>query len=246
MEFVRSRDRDQCRRATRRVQGAGELLAEIRRLREFRPVEAIKPSLFERFVMFRRRNPSLAGGLVAAFVLVGWFAASTLFHASIEHKRTEIAYRQIDLAESRIRDLENEVERTKELIAETSDPVQSQKLVHTLGELESMIDIESRYLELSAAGVAGFTLYVPDSRAKTKLRESLFRTLDELRADGRDAAIISLTNRVLDAVNLENFLGYTDDEIGRVHAIRKQAIRNLQERDHAFKVDLEIEKHPER
>jgi len=230
----------------RRYRDAGELLAEVRRLREFRPVEAIKPSLFERFVFFRRRHPAAAGALVAAFILVGWFLASTAFHASIEHERTEVAYRQIDLAENRIRVLENEVSRTKDLLAGTDDPVQRRTLEDALADLESMIDIEARYLELSAAGVAGFTLYVPDSRAKLKLRQSLFATLDELRASGRDAAIISLTNRVLDAVELENFLGYTDEEIAEVHATRKVAIRNLEERNHAFQIDLEIEKHPER
>jgi serine/threonine protein kinase len=230
----------------RRYRDAGELLAEIRRLREFQPVEAIKPTLLERFVMFRRRHPSTAGALVAAVIFVGWLIASTAFHASIERHRTEVAYRQIDFAESRILDLENEVARTEELIAQATAPEEKRKLTEALADLESMVDIETRYLELSAAGVAGFTLYVPDSRAKTKLKESLFDTLEELRDDGRDAAIISLTNRVLDAVDLENFLGYTDHEIATIHAVRKDAIRNLEDRDHAFKVDLEIEKHPER
>lgn len=97
------------REPQQRYATAAGLAADLRRLREHRPVMALAHTPAYRMGKFARRNPGLVGGMAATFAtLTAGLIATSVFFLQAEQAR-EAAVEERDLAETRAEQLEEVV-----------------------------------------------------------------------------------------------------------------------------------------
>ncbi len=196
------------KRIANRYPSARELADEIRRYREFRPVEAIPPALHERVTNWARRKPALAATLGTALggaLLVGLGVASLavsraalLSAASGQLAGARAAVVRLD---ERIRQLEERSALVRGV------PEEEARLKRQVAELRAVRTDFEEYTGTMSMAILGFTAERPDPAAQAYARNLTLSRVESHLARGEDLAAIVAIRRALRTYEARNVAG---------------------------------------
>ncbi|MEA3231710.1 MAG: serine/threonine-protein kinase [Thermodesulfobacteriota bacterium] len=167
----------------RRYPSATELTQDLRRYQEHLPVTAIDPRLRDRFYNWVRRRPAWASALGTLAVFVLAIVSGFVFHASIENHIVGNAYDQIDVWQEQRTELGREISRLRKLLDNGSqDPSATRKTLHDLHARDHVL---SDLIRGTARGITGLTVYSPEDRATSILRDLFEEKINRLMTEDR-------------------------------------------------------------
>jgi len=162
-----------------RYRSAVELTEDIRRYREFLPVSAVGPTVWERFTNWSHRRPRLAAAVATLAVVIALAGLAAAYQASVEAAMVAKAHGSIDAIDDRLSHLNGAVAMAEQAVAGASEGAERLRARRTLAELTAELEVARDERRSYALAITGFTVLSPDERSIAILRQS---TLDEIRS----------------------------------------------------------------
>jgi len=162
----------------RRYRSAVELAEDIRRYREFLPVSAIEPMIWERLSNWSHRRPRAAAAAATLAVVLVLAALAAAYQASVEAAMVARAHGSIDEIDDRLSRLDGEIEIAENALEGAPGGREQLKAQRKLAALKAEVEVALDERRSYALAITGFTVLSPDERSIAILRQS---TLDEIR-----------------------------------------------------------------
>ena len=198
-----------------RYSTATELAEEIRRYREFRPVEAYKPNLPERLGHWSRRHPRLATSIGTVALLALLAAAGLGFQMSVERHMVTDLYEVLYDSRDRLAEVDVELRLAEEALeplrAGSPEHRQQQSIVR---ELEARREVSDDLVWGVSTAILGFTLFSPEEEAAAIARQAAIQTIETYLRLGKLYRARAQLRASLQGAEGSNLLGYSDEEVG--------------------------------
>jgi len=162
----------------RRYRSAVELAEDIRRHREFLPVSATEPTLWEKLSNWSRRRPRIAATVATSAVVIVLAGLAAAYQASVETAMVARAHNSIDAIDNRLSRLKGEITIGERALERAPEGREQSDLKRRLAALEAEVEVAEDERRSYALAITGFTVLSPDERSIAILRQS---TLDEIR-----------------------------------------------------------------
>lgn len=199
-----------------RYESAVEFAEEIRRFREFRPVNATRPTVRERLVNWMRRHPAAAAGAATAVAAVLLGVAGYSARVATHHAVYARALRRLDDAEA---DLAR-AEASLAAVAAAREAARGAERVRLTLEIEQLRAVRDEEFETAhglAYAILGFGATTPDAGAQQRARRYKIEGIDRFIAAGQDLAAEASLRKALDNAATTNQLGFTPDDVAAMH-----------------------------
>jgi len=200
-----------------RYGSATELAEEIRRYREFRPVDAAPPTFRERAANWMRRHPAIASAGAAALgvALVG--GAGVAVRIASRHSLHVMASERLDAADASLARVEAEIARTT-ATREAAPPDRRALLDFELAELRALRAEEYETVHGLAYAILGFGANSPDRVIQARVRRYQVESVERYLTAGQELAAAASLRKALRAAATANPLGFSQDEIAAMEA----------------------------
>lgn len=208
-----------------RYASAVELADEIRRYREFRPVEAAPQTFLEKAANWARRHPAVASAAATALAVTLLGGAVFAVRLSSRHALYVMAAARLDDAEASLARVDAEVARVS-AAREAANRAERARLDIELAELKALRNEEYETAHGLAFAILGFGATSPDPRVQTRLRRYQLEGVERYLAAGQDLAAAVSLRRALRAAEGPNLLGFSPLEVGEM----KQSLARVEAR----------------
>jgi len=189
----------------KRYRDAGELAADLRKFREFRPVSAVAPRLIDHLANWARRNRALSGGLAALLIV------STLAGTAVGYNRYQRS-RAVARVTSQVEQLQATLRTQQTRLAELqgSSGAEVERLE---GELANTL----LSLRSTTWALVGFTYPRRDEEILELARDQTLDMNDILLGMGRHGIVAANVADVFGRIaENDNYFAYTREQIDRL------------------------------
>lgn len=197
------------KRPAERYSSARDLAAEIRRYREFRPVEAARPTARERVVNWAHRRPVTSSVAVTALgaLLLGAVVVAT--RVATHHSLYAEAERRLEETDREIARLDSAGPRDR------TEDGEGQKLAFDPDrELRTALRAEAIHRAHGLAfAMIGLGLAAPDPAVQARLRRYELEKVERHLAAGEDAAAAAALRSALEGAPSRSGLGWTTADV---------------------------------
>ncbi len=200
-----------------RYGSAMELAEEIRRYREFRPVDASPPTFRERAANWMRRHPAIASAGAAALGVAFLGGAGVAVRVASRHSLHVMASERLDAADASLARVDAEIARAT-AAREAAPPDRRAVLDLGLAELRALRAEEYETVHGLAYAILGFGADSPDRVIQARVRRYQVESVERYLSAGQELAAAASLRRALRTAATTNPLGFTQDEIAAMEA----------------------------
>lgn len=200
-----------------RYGSAMELAEEIRRYREFRPVDAAPPTFRERAANWMRRHPAVASAGAAALGVALLGGAGVAVRVASRHSLHAMASERLDDADASLARVDAEIARAT-AAREAARATDRARLDLELDELKALRAEEYETVHGLAYAILGFGASSPDRAIQARVRRYQVEGVERYLAAGQELAAAASLRRALRAAEAANPLGFSRDEIAAMEA----------------------------
>ncbi|MFN7986570.1 MAG: protein kinase [Thermoanaerobaculia bacterium] len=205
--------------ASLRYATARELADEIRRYREFRPVEAAPPSLPERVANWARRRPAAAASVATLLAVVLLAGVARGYRAYSEKRLVDRALDVVEAGVAEVQEIDARLAAARAEAAAAPDGVPRAR-VEALAELR---EARKERLRSWALAIVVFTLDRPDPRARAIYQAEVRASILDALRDGRATRAAAMAEEALQEVARRNIPGWTAGDAAWLTARRDEA-----------------------
>lgn len=200
-----------------RYGSAIELAEEIRRYREFRPVDAAPSTYLERALNWIRRHPAVASAAAAGLGVALLGGAGVAVRVASRHTLHVMASERLDDADASLARVDAEIARAT--AAREAAPSDGRaRLDLELDELRALRAEEYETVHGLAYAILGFGASSPDRVIQARVRRYQVEGVDRYLAAGQELAAAASLRRALRAAASTNPLGFSKVEIAAMEA----------------------------
>lgn len=205
------------RNPSSRYDSAIELAEEIRRHREFRPVDAAPPTFMERALNWMRRHPAVASAVAAALGVGLLGGVGVAVRVASRHSLHVMASERLDAADASLARVNAEIARAT--AAREAAPSNGRaRLDLELDELRALRSEEYETVHGLAYAILGFGAGSPDRVIQARVRRYQVEGVERYLAAGQERAAAASLRKALRAAEAANPLGFSKDEIAAMEA----------------------------
>lgn len=196
---------------------AREMLADLRRFREYRPVEAMPFNARDRIAYWARRHPRWATGAISLAVFIVLAFSLLAYRFYLDRVFEEDAAQRLTETQGEVRSLSLLIDDLRR--NSSGDPVRERQIETLFLERDLKQEAANQVL----AAFLGRSNRRPDPYLLEQARTSMMATIQfDLEAE-RYNAVLTRVTLLLDQISLENLLQYTPAQIQELEEIRQEA-----------------------
>jgi serine/threonine protein kinase len=208
---------------TKRYASAKDLADDIARYRQFLPVTAARPRLFDRIAAWSRRNPRIAGASATAVILVLMVGLWTAARVIEERNRISAAFERIDALQKTVAYLDDRISTTVETLSKTPVNAPDRAMIERqLAEIRSIRRLEEELIRSTAFAVIGATVVEPDTRAQKLLRDEFRKEVSRAIDTGDDVLARTLLAHMLATQQQRNVFGFDEADTAWMNSKREE------------------------
>jgi hypothetical protein len=200
-----------------RYGSAMELAEEIRRYREFGPVEAAPPTFLERAANWIRRHPAVASAAAAALGVALLGGAGVAVRIASRHSLHVMASQRLNEADASLARVDAEIARAA-AARQAATPTGRARFELELDELRALRAEEYETVHGLAYAILGFGASSPDRVIQARVRRYQIEGVERYLAAGQELAAAASLRRALRAAEAANPLGFARGEIAAMEA----------------------------
>ncbi len=204
-----------------RYRDAGELAADLRKFREFRPVSAVHPRLIDHLANWASRNRALAGGLTVLLLVLA-LAGTAIGYNRYQRARTvDRVFAEVEELQATLQAQQLQLVELEDRIAAAGDAERA-ALTFEFKKLEGDLANTLMSLRSNTWALVGFTYPRQDPRVLELARRQTLELNDTLLGLQRYALVAANVRDVLERMDENNnYFRYTREQIDRL--LRQQA-----------------------
>ena len=217
-----------CRKAmskegSKRYATARELADEIRRFREFRPVAAAPPTLYERVANWARRRPAVAASLVTLLAVVLLVGVARGYRAFTHRQLVERALENVEAGTAEVLEIDARLVDARRAAASAPAGPDGDVLRVRADALAELRAVRKDQVRTYALAVLVFTLDRPDPRARAIYRLELREAIGEALRDGHPTRAAAMAEEAIAEAGRRNVPGWTAEDVAWFGARRDEA-----------------------
>lgn len=217
-----------CRKAMskegpKRYATARELADEIRRFREFRPVAAAPPNLYERVANWARRRPAVAASLVTFLAVLLLVGVARGYRAFTQRQLVERALGNVEVSAAEVLEIDARLVDARRAAASAPAGPDGDALRVRADALAELRAVRKDQVRTYALAVLVFTLDRPDPRARAIYRLELRDAIGEALRDGHPTRAAAMAEEAIAEVGRRNVPGWTAEDVAWFGARRDEA-----------------------
>ena len=209
--------------ASQRYATARELADEIRRYREFRPVEAAPPTLPERLANWARRRPAAAASVATLLALVLLAGVARGYRAYSERLLVDKALGVIEAGVAEVQEIDARLAEARSA-AESAPAGPGAEAARARAEsLAELRAARKERLRSWALAIVVFTIDRPDARARAIYQAEVRASILDALRDGRATRAAAMADEALQEAGRLNIPGWTAEDVAWLTARRDEA-----------------------